>query len=177
MIRRVLLVGFMGSGKSTVGPLLADALSWRFVDFDDRVEAEEGRPIHRIFAEDGEPYFRAAEERVARALLSERDVVLGSGGGWAAVPGRLASLSRDTLSVWLRVSSDIAVARAGSGGERPLLVGPDPLAVARRLLEIRSPAYAEATAEVDTDGRSPIDVSRTILALVERRRRDAAVGT
>jgi shikimate kinase len=173
----VLLVGFMGSGKSTVGPLLAEALSWRFVDFDARIEAQDGRPIRRIFAEDGEPWFRALEERVARALLAEDEVVLGSGGGWAAVPGRLASLPSSTLSVWLRVSPEVAVARAGAGGDRPLLAGPDRLSAARRLIESRTPAYAQATVEVDTDGRTPVDVSRTILALLERRRSDSAVGT
>jgi shikimate kinase len=177
VIRRVLLVGFMGSGKSTVGPLLADALSWRFVDFDDRLVEEEGRSVARIFEEDGEPYFREVEERLARSLLDERDVVLASGGGWAAVPGRLRALAPETLSVWLRVSPDIAVARVESTGGRPLLTGPDPATTARRLIETRTPAYAEATVEVDTDGRRPIDVSRTILALVERRRPDAPVGT
>ncbi len=176
-IRRVLLVGFMGSGKSTVGPLVAEALSWRFVDFDDRIEQEEGRSVPRIFADEGEPYFRSVEEGVARALLEEADVVLGSGGGWAAVPGRLKALPPGTLSVWLRVSPEVAVARAGSSGDRPLLTGPDPLATARRLLERRVSAYAEAQAEVDTDGRTPIDVSRTILALVERHRSNSAVGT
>ena len=176
-IRRLLLVGFMGSGKSTVGPILAEALSWRFVDFDDRIEAEEGRSVRRIFAEDGEPHFREVEERIARSLLAERDVVLGSGGGWAAVPGRLRALPSGTLSVWLRVSPEVAVARAGSGGARPLLAGPDALGRARELLAARAPIYAEAAHEVDTDGRTPLDVGRTILALLERCRTHSAVGT
>jgi shikimate kinase len=167
----------MGSGKSTVGPLVAEALSWRFVDFDDHIEREDGRSVGRIFAEEGEPYFRRVEERVARSLLEEAEVVLSSGGGWAAVPGRLRALPPGTLSVWLRVSPEVSVARAASSGDRPLLAGPDPLATARRLLATRVSAYAEAEAEVDTDGRTPIDVSRTILALVERHRGNSAVGT
>lgn len=176
-IRRILLVGFMGSGKSTVGPLVAEGLSWRFEDFDERIEREEGRSIRRIFAEDGEAHFRELEDRVARSLLEEPEVVLGSGGGWAAVPGRLRALSPATLSVWLRVSPEVALARAGSAGDRPLLAGRDPLGEARRLLAKRSSAYAEARAEVDTDRRSPIDVSGAILALVERHRSNSTVGS
>lgn len=176
-IRRVVLVGFMGSGKSTVGPLLAEALSWRFVDFDDRIERDEGRSVRRIFEEEGEPWFRALEERVARSLLEEPEVVLGSGGGWAAVPGRLRALPSDTLTVWLRVSPDVAVVRTGAAADRPLLAGADPLGAAVELLAARSPAYAEATVEVDTDGRTPLDVSRTVLALLERHRSTLAAGT
>jgi shikimate kinase len=168
ILRRLLLVGFMGSGKSTVGPLLARSLGWRFEDFDAHVERAEGRPIREIFARDGEAYFRAVEARVADALLAEDDVVLASGGGWAARPGRLQRLPEGTASVWLRVSPEAVVARAGGGDERPLLAGPDPLARARDLLAEREHAYGAAQVAVDTDGLSPIDVTEKILALLER---------
>jgi len=173
--RRILLVGFMGSGKSTVGPLLARALSWPFLDADACVEAEEGRTIRDIFRDEGEPYFREVERRVTDSLLSRSEVVLASGGGWAGVPGRLRTLPKGTVSVWLRVSAEVAVARTG-GGDRPLLDGPNALEAARRLLRVREAAYAEADVEVDTDERTPEDVSATILALLERRASDSAVG-
>jgi len=173
--RRILLVGFMGSGKSTVGPLLARALSWPFLDVDACVEAEEGRAIRAIFREEGEPYFREVERRVTDSLLSRSEVVLASGGGWAGVPDRLRALPNGTVSVWLRVSAEVAVVRAG-GGDRPLLEGPDPLEAARRLLRVREAAYAQADLEVDTNERTPDDVSATILALLERRASDSAVG-
>lgn len=167
-IRRVLLVGFMGSGKSTVGPLLADALGWRFVDFDDAVEAREGATIPELFRTRGEAYFRDAEARVAAELLQERDVVLGSGGGWAAVPGRLESLPAGTVSVWLKVGAEEAVHRSGGqAGRRPLLEGGDPLAKARRLLADRLPAYRTAELAVDTQGRSPEDVVQEIVVLLD----------
>lgn len=162
--RRVLLVGFMGSGKSSVGPLVARALGWAFHDFDEVLEAEEGRPVARIFAGSGEAWFREAEDRVARRLLALDGVVLASGGGWAAVAGRLRSLPVGTRSVWLKVTPEEAVRRAaGEAGSRPLLLVPDPLAEARRLLAERSPRYGECDLEVDTDGRSMEDVTARIL--------------
>jgi shikimate kinase len=81
------------------------------------------------------------------------------------------------LTVWLRVSPDVAVVRTGAAADRPLLAGADPLGAAVELLAARSPAYAEATVEVDTDGRTPLDVSRTVLALLERHRSTLAAGT
>jgi shikimate kinase len=160
----------MGSGKSTVGPLVARALGWRFVDFDDRIVAEEGSSVADIFRTRGEPRFREVEARVARLLLQEDSVVLGAGGGWAGVPGRLREVPPGTVSVWLRVSAAEAVRRArGQAGARPLLDSSDPVATARALLERRAPAYAEADLEVDTEGQTAVSVSAMILALLERR--------
>lgn len=165
--RRLLLVGFMGSGKSSVGPRLARALGWAFHDFDATVEGEEARSVARIFAESGEAWFREAEDRVARRLLALDGVVLASGGGWAAAAGRLATLPPGTRSIWLKVSAEEAVRRvAGEAGSRPLLAVSDPLSEARRLLEERSLRYRECDLEVDTDGRSVEDVTARILELL-----------
>lgn len=165
--RRIVLVGFMGSGKSSVGPLLARALDWDFADVDACVEAEEGRSVARIFAESGEPRFREAEERVAAGLLARDGVVLAVGGGWGAAPGRLRSLPDGTTSVWLRVSVEEAVRRCTiEGGTRPLLHVPDPLEAARELLRRRVPQYAEAHLRVDTEGRTVEDVAAEILTLL-----------
>jgi shikimate kinase len=166
-IRRVVLVGFMGSGKSAVGRRLARRLGWTFVDLDARVEAVEGRPVAAIFAGSGEAYFRAVEAREAEAVLAQDRVVLAAGGGWAAEPGRLAGLPDGTASVWLRVSAEEAVRRARTrSGKRPLLAGPDPLGTARELLRRREPAYAQAGVEVDTEGKSVEDVAARIQELL-----------
>jgi shikimate kinase len=166
-VKRLLLVGFMGSGKSTVGSLLAARLGWRFFDFDATIEAEEGATVSEIFRTQGEAYFRSAELRVAGRLLALERVVLGSGGGWGASAERLGATPPGTLSVWLRVSAREAVRRAAAAGDaRPLLVGPDPLARARELLGQRLRGYAAADLGVDTDGRTPEDVTERILASV-----------
>ena len=173
-LERVLLVGFMGSGKSSVGRAVAARLAWRFIDFDDEIVAEAGATIPEIFERDGEPHFRALEARVADRLLAEREVVLGSGGGWGAVPGRLTGLPPGTECFWLRVSPETAVRRAArEPGARPLLEWGDPLEEASRLLRERDPVYRQARWTVDTDDSTVEDVSARILEILMREHPEA----
>lgn len=170
---RILLVGFMGSGKTTVGRLLSEGLGWTFADFDDWVEEHAGEKIETIFRKQGEARFRALEAEGARALLACEGCVLASGGGWAAAPGRLRSLPEGTLSVWLRVSAEVALERVrGADTVRPLLEDEDPLGRARALLQARLPHYGEAQLAVMTDGREPTAVAREILNHLESVRVD-----
>lgn len=162
-IQRVLLVGFMGCGKSSVGRELARELGWSFRDFDDAVESETGKTIPDIFRTRGEPFFRRIEERVGQRLLEETKMVLASGGGWAAAPDRLESLPPGTLSVWLRVSAEEAVRRTtGHGIERPLLDTDDPVGRARALLDEREPFYDRAELILDSETASPRKLAQTI---------------
>jgi len=159
----------MGSGKTSVGHAVADRLGWRFIDFDDEIVAEAGASIPEIFAHHGEPHFREVEARVARRLLREKSVVLGSGGGWGAVRGRLLEVPEGTVSFWLKVSPEKAVERtAGEPGARPLLAGPDPLEKATRLLAEREPSYGEAQWTVDTEHSAVEDVASRILEILKR---------
>lgn len=169
-LERVLLVGFMGSGKSTVGRGLAAALGWTFVDFDEEVAKAEGLPVPEIFQDKGEPYFREVEARVGKQLLERSRVVLASGGGWAAVPGRLDEVPPGTETFWLRVSVEEAVRRAASEpGSRPLLAGQAPLERAAALLREREPLYRAAGTTVDTSHRSVDDVTTEILRVLSER--------
>lgn len=161
---RVLLVGFMGSGKTSVGRALARLLKWPFRDFDDEIEAEVGRTVPEIFRLRGEAFFRRVEARVARRLFDEEEVVLASGGGWAAEPGRLDAVPAGTLSVWLRVSAEEAVRRVRDGErERPLLDVDDPVARARALLAEREASYREADLVLDSESAPPEGLARSIL--------------
>lgn len=172
---RILLVGFMGAGKSSVGQALAGRLGWRFVDFDDEVEREAGMTVSEIFDRFGEARFRTLEARAAKALLRGSNVVLGSGGGWAAIPGRIAEAPAGTAVVWLQVSAAEAVRRvATQPGRRPLLDGDDPLGPARALLEERTTRYAEAPFGVDTEDSSVEDVTARILEMLELNEIDSA---
>lgn len=166
-VRRVLLVGFMGAGKTSVGRAVAAALGWRFADFDEAVETEAGASIPDIFREGGEAAFRRLEDRVAHRLLLEDEVVLGSGGGWAAMEGRLSDLPSGTATFWLQVSPETAVRRASEqGGRRPLLACDDPVRRASELLGERVDAYRRARWAVDTEGSTVDDVSARILAIL-----------
>jgi len=167
-LHRIVLVGFMAAGKSTVGKHLARALGWDFHDLDEVVELREGRTVAVIFAESGEAHFREVEARVTEEYLQRERVVLATGGGWAAQPGRLQSLPDGTLSIWLKVSSEEAVRRAGQGGDRPLLEASDRSEAAAALLRQRASRYAAADVEVDTEGRRAEDVSAQILARIAR---------
>jgi shikimate kinase len=169
-LRRILLVGFMGAGKSSVGRRLARALGWRFVDFDTEVTAVAGMSIPEIFETAGEAAFRELEAGVGQRLLERDRVVLASGGGWGTVPGRLDEVPAGTETFWLRVSAEEAVRRASARpGTRPLLAGEDPLGRARRLLAEREPRYARADGVVDTDHRSVEDVTSEILGILGRK--------
>ncbi|MGH3171065.1 MAG: shikimate kinase [Trebonia sp.] len=157
----IVLVGFMGAGKTTVGRLLAGKLGVPFLDSDEALEAQAGRPIREIFAEDGESAFRALEHSVIASLLAGPDVVLALGGGAAGHPG-----TRDLLSsgpavvVYLRVAYEEALARVGGDEGRPMLARPDVADV----YATRQAAYSSvATLPVDTGGRLPEDIAGDIL--------------
>ncbi|MFQ5536184.1 MAG: shikimate kinase [Gemmatimonadota bacterium] len=163
-IRRIVLVGFMGSGKSSVGRELARRLGWAWRDTDEEVERLEGMPVAEIFARRGEAHFREVEERVTAEMLEMEDVVVGTGGGWGAVPGRLTSLGDDTATVWLRVTPEGALERVrGEAGKRPLLDRPDALEAARALLAERESAYRLAGIAVDTEGGDAARVAEHVL--------------
>lgn len=164
---RVVLVGFMGSGKTAVGESLAGSLGWRWFDVDAWIEEAEGCSVETLFARSGEAHFRALEANATQQLLAERQVVISTGGGWGAAPGTLDELPARTACVWLRVSAEESVRRVrASDSARPLLTVVDPLATARLLLEEREPSYGRADWTVDTEGRTVDDVSAQVRALL-----------
>lgn len=164
MSPRAVVVGPPGSGKSTVGPLLATALGVGFRDSDDDIVARAGRSISDIFAEDGEPAFRALEEEAVATALAEHDGVLSLGGGAPLAPGTRARLARHTV-VFLNVGLAAGVQRTGLSAARPLLAGVNPRATFKKLLDERVPVYREvATVEIVTDDRSPAEIVADLVA-------------
>ena len=165
---RVLLIGFMGSGKSTVGRELAEQLGWRFEDIDDAITHDAGMSIAEIFKDPGESFFRLEEHRKTREVLNQDEVVIATGGGWAAVPGRFDEIPDGTLTIWLAVRPEEAIRRVtNSEKTRPLLSCSNPLEKARNLLKERSDFYSQAEHKVDTDGFSVEDVSVRILEILQ----------
>lgn len=168
IVDRVVLVGFMGAGKTTVGRSLARRLGWRFVDVDTVVAERAGRAIDEIFRTHGEGVFRLLEAEAATDALGEAHVVVATGGGWAAQEGALESLPSGCVSVWLEVGASEAVRRAeGDASVRPLLAVEDPLENASRLLSGRRLFYRRADVRVDTEGRSVDDVTTRILEILQ----------
>ncbi|HSS38672.1 MAG TPA: shikimate kinase, partial [Polyangia bacterium] len=161
----IFLVGFMGSGKTTIGRLLAARLGWSFADLDDRIVRAAGMPIPEIFAREGEPAFRGRETDALRAAAAERRIVLETGGGAACRDENLTVMRGAGRLVALAVSAGEAVRRAGRASGRPLLDGAaDPQAAATALLAAREPFYAQADFRVETDGRPPAEIVKEIAA-------------
>jgi shikimate kinase len=169
----VVLVGPPSSGKTTVGSALAAALGVPFRDTDHDVAAETGTSIADLFVTEGEPHFRALEERAVARALAEHDGVLALGGGAvtsAATRRLLVEHGRNgVVVVWLDVDLHSAAKRVGLSRDRPIL-GVNPRAMLRHMLETRAPLYGEvATLTVHTGKRGPADVVAEVLAAIPGR--------
>ncbi len=163
MGRVLILTGFMGAGKSAVGQVVARRLGWSFVDLDDAVEAAAGKPVHRIFVEDGEGRFRDLETRALGEAVALDRAVVATGGGVLGRPDNRRLLA-GRLVVNLRADPAACVRRvAGSGRRRPLLETGDPARAARTLYAERRPLYDGVPRQVDTDGRTPEAVADEIV--------------
>jgi len=163
---RVVLVGSMGAGKTTVGGLVAKALGLGFLDTDHLVEARAGKPVADIFVEDGEAHFRALERAAVAAALETHDGVLALGGG-AVLDESTRELLADHNVVFLQVGLSDAAARVGLGVSRPLLLG-NVRGRIKQLLDERTPLYTRlARHTVPTDGLSADEVADRVLALVQ----------
>ncbi|KFL29261.1 shikimate kinase [Devosia riboflavina] len=142
--RPLILVGMMGAGKTTVGRRLAARLGRRFLDSDEEIEKAAQMTIPEIFAQRGEPEFRAGETRVISRLLKENDIVLATGGGAFVNPETRALVKSSAVSVWLKADLDVLFERVSRRSNRPLLKTADPKGTLEKLIADRYPIYAEA---------------------------------
>lgn len=163
---RVVLVGPMGAGKTTVAGLLAERWGVTVRDTDQDIEAAEGREIADIFVDDGEAYFRSREKSAVAAALAGHEGVLSLGGGAVLDPSTRSLLAGHRV-VFLAVGLADAVKRVGMGAGRPLLLG-NVRARMKALLDERTPVYTSvAAATVQTDGRTAEEVADEVAAAVE----------
>jgi shikimate kinase len=162
-IHNLALVGFMGTGKSSVGQLVAAQLHFRFVDTDELIEARAGKGISTIFAEEGEPRFREYERAVVEDLKNLHRTVIAAGGGLVTHADSLASLKTHALVICLWASPETIWERVGHQSHRPLLQTPDPLAKIRQLLSEREPFYRNADVLVSTELRSVREVVQHVI--------------
>ncbi len=166
----VILVGFMGAGKSSVGRILAKRLGRCFVETDDMITAKEGCPIPEIFTAKGEPHFRALEDEAVRLLALKRGDVIATGGGLPCQDGRVEALQALGTVVWL--SGDLATLceRALRSGDRPMLHGKTREEI-EALYKSREPFYAKADVQVDTTALNSDQVAAEVLRALHRRAR------
>lgn len=168
----LVLVGFMGAGKSSVGRVLAKRLGRCFVETDDVISGREGCSIPEIFARHGEAYFRAAEEDVVGLLALKQGEVIATGGGLPCREGRMEALRALGTVIWLAGDFDTLYERARRAGERPMLAHRSRDEV-EALYRSREPFYRAADLIVDTTGLGPDQVVARVLAALAARERAA----
>ncbi|HVN86988.1 MAG TPA: shikimate kinase [Candidatus Binatia bacterium] len=163
----VILTGFMGTGKTAVGQRLAERTGATFLDTDAMVERTEACSIDRIFAEHGEPYFRAAERRAVAQAVTNTDAVIATGGGAIVDDENYRRLHAAGPIVCLSADPETIVGRTRRGEARPLLAGRDALERVRDLLAARAAAYAKADLTIDTSSLAVDEVVDRILEFLQ----------
>ena len=152
----------MGTGKTSVGKIVADQLHFEFLDTDEMIHQRTGRTIADIFARDGEPAFRQMERQVVGDLSARKKTVISTGGGLPADPENLALLKSHALVVCLWSSPEKIWERVGHQSHRPLLHDPDPQKKIRDLLASREPFYKQADVLINTDIRALREVAQQV---------------
>jgi len=164
--RNIVLVGFMGTGKTTVGKLISEQTGMPLVDMDALIELRAGKPITDIFAQDGEPYFRALERTITRELSAQNSQIISTGGGLVLNPDNIADYEKTGLVICLLASASEILNRVQHDNTRPLLAGNKQEKILQ-LLETRKPLYEAIPHKIDTDGIDPAAIAMQIIALYE----------
>ena len=165
-MKNIVLIGFMGTGKTSIGRLLATRLGCAFHDLDKKIEEQHGMSIPAMFAQHGEPYFRAREKEAVRDAAGRTNLVIATGGGTVKDPENIALLRQNGVLVALTADADTILQRTAARGARPVLDRADAgdrRAAVMRLLEERRTLYEEADITVDTSGRSPLEAAEYIV--------------
>ena len=162
--RNLVLVGFMGTGKSAVGRRVAALAAAPFLEMDAELERRAGKSISRIFAEDGEPAFRDQEAQWADEWGRKQGAVISCGGGVVLREANLRALQANGLLVCLTARPEVILARTARAAKRPLLAGDNPEQKIRDLLAARAPLYAKISVQIDTSDLGPEELAAQVLA-------------
>jgi shikimate kinase len=163
----ITLIGFMGTGKTTVGKGVAEQLGMTFVDMDDVIEAREGRKISDIFETDGEPYFRQLERHLVLELSGKNNQVIATGGGVVLNPDNIRDYTMSGIVVCLTATPEVILERVAKESHRPLLEGDERMNKILGILESRKDLYAAIPHQVDTTELSPDEVMARIITMVD----------
>ena len=186
MMRRNIfyLTGFMASGKSTIGPIVANVLGWHFFDLDKEIEKRENRKINKIFEEDGEDYFRQKETEILKEISSGEKLIISLGGGTLIIQENREFIKKNGKLIFFRSSPEVAYRRLKHKRDRPILLADnneeaDENVVIERiesLMEERMKYYQKADYIIDTDkesiGTTVDKISRIIIKLSKKKHRN-----
>ncbi len=165
-MENIILFGFMGTGKTAVGKLLAEKLNMEYVDMDDIIEEKEKISITKIFATKGEPYFRKVESEVAKEIAEKQGLVVATGGGVVLNPENIRMLEKTGVGICLSASAETIYNRVKDETHRPLLKVKDPLKKIVDLLNFRAPYYAKVSHQIDTTSMSVPEIVKRIIKIV-----------
>ena len=163
--RNIVLVGFMGTGKTLVGKLISKKLGMTFLDMDDIIVERAGMPISQIFAEKGEPHFRSLERSLARELSAQKGLVIATGGGIVLNPENISDFSQTGVVICLSATPEIILKRVSGDTSRPLLSGTDKLKKIMDILKSRKHLYDAIPNCIDTTSLTSADVADRVIRL------------
>ena len=164
-MKNIVLVGFMGTGKTTVGGIIAQELDMEFVNTDELIEKKEGAPVNEIFSKKGEPYFRKIEREVIMEVSGQEGTVIDAGGGAVINELNVEDLKKNGIVVCLNATPEEIFRRVEQYAHRPLLNVTDPLAEIKKLLKSRAGYYKRADYQVETTEKNADNVAREIIQL------------
>ena len=167
-MKNIYLVGFMGTGKSTVGKILSQRLNKEFVEMDEVIEAREGKPITEIFASSGEPYFRILEKNLLKEIALKSDTIVSCGGGLVCNQENLDILKASGLVLNLTASPEVIYQRIKEFTNRPILNVKEPLVKIQELFKQRQPFYNKAHLSLDTEVKSPEVIALEIEKIISK---------
>jgi shikimate kinase len=167
----IILCGFMGTGKSTIGRIVASRLGWQFADTDQVIELRQGKSIAVLFQEQGEAAFRSLESALCEEMRAWQQHVIATGGGIVLRPENRDLLVQTGLVVCLEAPAEEIFRRLQHATNRPLLASPDPLERIKELLAARADAYAALPHHVHTVGLRPSDAANVIIKLWKAHRK------
>ncbi len=165
MNKNIVLIGLMGSGKSSVGRCIAQKTGREFLDTDDLIIEKAGKPISRIFEDDGEPVFRDMESEAVLEASQKQGCIISTGGGAVLRDENIENLKKTGVLFFLQARPETLYERVKDDDSRPLLRGDDPVSILRRILIAREPFYGQADFRVDTEDLSLEQVCDEILRL------------
>lgn len=167
-MKNIVLVGFMGTGKSVVGKKLAEKLNQSFIELDEEIEKREGESIKEIFENKGEAYFRKLEKKIVTATSEKESVVISAGGGAVVDEENFNNLKKNGIIICLQASPEMILNRTKGKKCRPLLNVGDPKKRIEELLEKRMPYYKKADFCIDTDKLSVEELVDKIVDLIKK---------
>ncbi len=169
-MKNIVLTGFMGTGKTAVGRELSEMLNMRLVDVDAEIEDSQKMTINDIFSIYGEKYFRDLETGMIKRFSGEKNIIISTGGGAVLREENMGALRENSIIFCLNASPETILIRTSRNSDRPLLKVEKPIEKIKELLNYRKPFYEKAGINIDTDGKTPLQIAEEILGILKCRK-------